>query len=43
VCSAVPVPDGTGRHNLALADRESRYKATKNGTEPCRKTLIDIT
>jgi hypothetical protein len=42
VCSAVPVPDDTGRHQLAGADRDSRYRATRNGIEWCRKTLTDI-
>jgi hypothetical protein len=43
VCSAVPVPHDTGWHHLAGAGRDSRYRATKNGTEWCRKTSTDIT
>jgi hypothetical protein len=42
VCSAVPVPDDTGWHHLARADCDSRYRATKSGTEWCRKILDDI-
>jgi hypothetical protein len=43
VCSAVLVQDDTGWQQLAGVGRESRYRATKIGTEWCRKTFADLT